>query len=102
MFIHQTVRRNRSEFKIEIKGKADESSISSTQIPNKNILYFSDKNNRILHVEGAEENEILSVYDLNGKLHLQTPIKNKECCIYLPSGIYIGVYDKHTSKIVVP
>lgn len=88
--------------KIEIKGKADESSISSTQIPNKNILYFSDKNNRILHVEGAEENEILSVYDLNGKLHLQTPIKNKECCIYLPSGIYIGVYDKHTSKIVVP
>ena len=88
--------------KIEIKGKADESSISSTQIPNKNILYFSDKINRILHVEGAKDNEILSVYDLNGKLCLQIPIKNKECYINLPSGLYIGIYDNHVSKIVVP
>ena len=86
---------------IKIKGKATESTLSNTDIYSKNI-YFIDSNHTVLYVENGKENDIIHIYDLQGKLCFQTHLSNKRCKINLLPGIYIGVLNHQNFKLIIP
>ncbi len=86
---------------IKIKGKATESTLSNTDICSKNI-YFIDSNHTVLYVENGKENDIIHIYDLQGKLCFQTHLSNKRCKINLLPGIYIGVLNHQNFKLIIP